>query len=298
MSASNSASAQPGIHKAVIPAAGLGTRLRPLTLAIPKELLPVGRRPVLAHIAAELRAAGMTEALFIVSDRKPQIRAFFGDLYSGGADEAHLPPLRCEYAVQTEQRGLGDALLYAEEWVGDSPFVVAFGDCIVEGLPDEDPATPLRRLIETHIAEEAIATVLVESVPWDRVSRYGVIAPQNPLNALPTAPFAARDIIEKPAQENAPSNLVVAARWALEPAIFGALRRIGLDARGERNLTDAVSVLCEEQGGFWAAPLLSGEARRDIGSFETFFAAFVRAALRDSEAGPSALRAMEECLRE
>src|SRR6476646_8601813 len=108
------------IRRAVIPAAGLGTRLRPLTNAFPKELLPIGRLPVLAHIAAELRGAGITEALFIVSEQKPQIRAFFGEVYEGdtepGAERAELPPLRCSYATQTQQRGLGDALLYAEDW--------------------------------------------------------------------------------------------------------------------------------------------------------------------------------------
>ena len=85
------------IHRVVIPAAGLGTRLRPLTDVIPKELLPIGRLPVLAHVAAELRGAGFTEALFIVSDRKPQIRSYFGDLYAAdnGCLDApnHLPPL-------------------------------------------------------------------------------------------------------------------------------------------------------------------------------------------------------------
>ena len=117
------------IHKAVIPAAGLGTRLRPLTRAIPKEMLPIGRLPVLAHVAAELSGAGITEALFIVSDSKPQIRSYFGELYAadnGCLDaSSDLPPLRCSYIVQQQQRGLGDALLYAEDWAAGAPFAVA-----------------------------------------------------------------------------------------------------------------------------------------------------------------------------
>src|SRR5579872_4422504 len=96
------------IRKAVIPAAGLGTRLRPLTNAFPKELLPVGRLPVLAHIAYELIGAGISDALFIVSDRKPQIRSYFGDRYDAAWAGATL---RCSYVTQRRQQGLGDALL-------------------------------------------------------------------------------------------------------------------------------------------------------------------------------------------
>ncbi len=297
MSALRSASTDSRIVKAVLPAAGLGTRLRPLTRAIPKELLPIGRRPVLAHIVAELRAAGIMQALFIVSERKPQIRAYFGEIYTGEEDEEaqrELPPLHCEYIFQAEQRGLGDALLHAEAWVGADPFVVAFGDCLIEAVPPQDSAAPLRRLITTHQTEHSAATVLVETVPWERVARYGVLAPEDPTLSEPTAPFAVRDIVEKPAPDEAPSNLVVAARWILQPAIFPALRAAQLDARGELNLTDAVRALRREGMPLWAVPLLPGEARRDIGNFESFFAAFVRAALRDPEAGAAAGQAVEE----
>jgi UTP--glucose-1-phosphate uridylyltransferase len=278
----------PTISKAVIPAAGFGTRLRPLTQAFPKELLPVGRKPVLAHVAEELRGAGITEALFIVSERKPQIRAFFGEEYDGG--DASMPSLRCDYLIQTEQRGSGDAVLRAEEWVGEAPFVVAFGDCLMEA---PDPSEPLRRLIATHLTQNSGTSVLVEQVAWEKVSRYGVLDPETPLGDAPTDPFPARNILEKPAPEDAPSNLVVAARFALQPRIFDILRRNELDARGELNLPDAMSRLRQEGLPLWAVPLRPGEARRDIGNFETFFAAFVRAALRDPEFGAS-VRAVVE----
>lgn len=291
MSASFSA-VNSGIHKAVIPAAGLGTRLRPLTFAFPKELLPVGRKPVLAHIAAELRAAGITHALFIVSERKPQIRAFFGDVYQEEGDT--LPPLHCEYVLQLEQHGLGDALLYSEQWVGADPFVVAFGDCLVESI---EPAAPLRRLIATHQAQRAGATVLAETVAWEKVSRYGVLAPEMPHTEPPTEPFALADIVEKPAREAAPSNFVVAARYAFQPALFDALRRAPLDVRGELNVTDPVRLLRQDGLPLWAVPLRSGEFRRDIGNFETFYAAFLRAALRDPDYGEMARRVAEEELR-
>jgi UTP--glucose-1-phosphate uridylyltransferase len=274
------------IHRAVIPAAGLGTRLRPLTNAIPKELLPIGRLPVLAHVAAELRSAGFTEALFIVSDSKPQIRSYFGDLYAAdnGCLDApnHLPPLRCSYVVQTQQRGLGDALLYAEEWTDGLPFAVAFGDCIIDA---PDPSAPLRRLVAAHTARSAGATVLTEAVPRENVFRYGVLAPETSLPPDGNGVFRVAGIVEKPSPEDAPSNLVVAARWILGPAIFTYLRRSVPDSRGEIGLTDAVRDLINDGGAVWAAPLKDGEQRSDIGNFETFFAAFVRAAIRDKELG-------------
>lgn len=292
MTASPSALSNSGIDSAVLPAAGLGTRLRPLTHAFPKELLPIGRKPVLAHIVDELRAAGITRLLFIVSERKPQIRAYFGDELAGDSESgAERPSVRCDYVVQKEQRGLGDALLYAEEWVGNKPFVVAFGDCLIEA---PEPAAPLRRLIATHQEKQAAATVLVESVPWEKVSRYGVLAPENPQAGTGTEPFAAADIVEKPAQAEAPSNRVVAARYALHPDIFAALRSNPLDVRGELNVTDAVRALRQAGRPLWAVPLKAGEFRRDIGNFESFATTFVRAALRDPEFGEAVRRVFEE----
>ena len=289
MSASRFTAAASGIRKAVLPAAGLGTRLRPLTQAFPKELLPIGRLPVLAHIAKELRLAGITEALFVISERKPQIPAYFGESYLG--EDADLPPLRCHYVTQAAQRGLGDALLCAEAWAAEETFAVAFGDCLIEA---PDASAPLRRLLQTHEEQGATATTLVETVPWEKVSRYGVLAPAAPLGAMHSMPFAASDIVEKPAQADAPSNLVVAARWVLQPTIFEALRRNALDVRGELNLTDAVRAQVRDGGSLWAVPLLPEEFRRDIGNFESFFTAFVRAALHDEEFGSAVRRAVQE----
>jgi UTP--glucose-1-phosphate uridylyltransferase len=293
---------QNGVVKAVIPAAGLGTRLRPLTRAFPKELLPIGREPVLAAIVTELREAGITDALFIVSDGKPQIRAFFGDVYTG--ERSGLPPLRCAYVTQTEQRGVGDALLYAQKWVGASPFVVAFGDCIIEGKAEEGQelsslsllpsVSPLTRLIAAHVTHQSEATALVEAVERAKVSRYGVVASLEDIGDTPQEAFALADIVEKPAVEAAPSRLVVAARWVLQPTIFAVLQQTELDARGERNITDAVRALLQSGKTGWAVPLQMGEARRDIGNFESFFAQFVRTALRDPEFGKSVQRVARE----
>jgi len=281
------------ITRAVIPAAGFGTRLQPLTRAIPKELLPIGREPVLAHIASELREAGITDALFIISARKPQIRDYFGDIYAPDtAGAPHLPPLRCTYLEQQEQRGSGDAVLCAEEWAGADSFVVAFGDSILES---PIPAAPLKRLLAAHRAFGSSASALVEAIDPRQVSRYGVVAPlfspDSPSSVPESDPFEIADIVEKPSLEEAPSNLVVAARWVFAPAIFAALRSVGMDARGELNIPDPVRLLLRTGHRACAAPLLSEEARRDIGNYETFFAQFVRAAMRDPECG-AAIRAV------
>ena len=284
-----SANAKP-ICRAVLPAAGLGTRLRPLTQAFPKELLPVGRKPVLAHIASELLGAGIDQALFVVSERKPQIRSFFGEVYE---DDVTGGLLHCAYVVQEQQRGLGDALLCAGDWTEGEPFVVAFGDCMIEA---PDSSEPLRRLLAAHVSNGSDATVLTEQVAPEQVVRYGVLAPAEAQPTVPTEPFSLKDIVEKPTPQEAPSRNVVAARWILAPAIFELLRRTPLDSRGELNLTDAVRTLKQEGGSLWAVPLRPGEFRSDIGNFETFYAAFIRAALSDPEFGPSARRVAQEVL--
>jgi UTP--glucose-1-phosphate uridylyltransferase len=289
MSSDLTAASQP-VNRAVIPAAGLGTRLRPLTQAFPKELLPLGREPVLAHIVAELRAVGITEALFVVSERKPQIRAYFGDRYG---EDSSLPPLRCDYVLQPEPRGSGDAVLRARDWAGTHPFVVAFGDCLIDSQPS---GQPLRRLIELFSLKRAQAAVLVEAVARERVSRYGVVAPQEPRDAEGMAPFALSGIVEKPRVEEAPSRLVVAARWVLDASIFPALAHARPDPRGEISIPDAVRETIREGARVWAAPLQPGEARRDIGSLESYLAEFVRVALRDPDYGASARKVAEAAM--
>ncbi len=271
------------IRKAVVPAAGFGSRLRPLTQAFPKELLPIGRKPVLSYVVEELRQSGVREILFVVSDAKPQIRGFFGDSVEETAEG--LPPVKFSYTFQEQQRGSGDAVLCAEDWVGGEPFVVAFGDCIVDS-PEASP-TPLSRMISTFNSNKAGGVILVERVPKEKVFRYGVVDPKAPLEENPITPFELRGVVEKPAIEDAPSDMVIAARFVLHPAIFRALHNTTPDRRGEYNLPDAMCALQEEARSLFAVPLLAGEARRDIGNFETYFTNFVRFALRDAEYGES-----------
>jgi len=269
------------ILQAVVPAAGFGTRLRPLTQAYPKELLPIGRKPVLAHVVEELIGAGIVHALFIVSERKPEIRAFLGDRYQAEI-AGTVRTLECEYAFQNEMRGSGDAVLKAEKWADSAPFVIAFGDCLIDA---PDPAEPLRRTLTTHQKQNAGVTILVEQMLQANVSRYGVLAPETELPSQPTEPFAASGIVEKPNVEDAPSNLVVAARFVCEPILFEYLHKAQPDPRGEINLPDSFQAMRRDGLGLWAVPLHGKEARRDIGNFGSFFTTFVRYALNDPDYG-------------
>ena len=269
------------VRQAIVPAAGFGTRLRPLTQSCPKELLPIGRKPVLAHVAAELMQAGIVRAVFIVSERKPEIRAFLGNRFQAEIDGT-IHTLECEYLMQNEMRGSGDAVLKAEAWANSAPFVIAFGDCLIQA---PDPSEPLRRTLATHQSQNSGITILVEQIPRAEVSRYGVLAPETELPAKPVEPFPASGIVEKPTVEDAPSDLVVAARFVCEPILFDYLKRAQLDPRGEINLPDSFHAMRQNGLPLWAVPLREGEARRDIGNFGSFFTTFVRYALQDQEYG-------------
>jgi UTP--glucose-1-phosphate uridylyltransferase len=270
------------IDRAIVPAAGYGTRMRPLTHAIPKEMLPLGRKPALEYVLEELREAKIRRALFVISPRKEMIRDYFGDGSAWG--------VRCEYAIQPQMLGLGDAVLRGESWVERRPFVVAFGDCVIE--TNGEP--PLVRLLRTHTTERADATVLTERIAPDRTRKYGIVAPVGETGAA----FPLSDIVEKPEPEQAPSNLAVAARWALSPRIFSHLRRLRPDSGSELNLTDAVRNWIAEGGRVWAVAMGEGESRCDIGGWETYLKAAAKAAARDPEFG-GAVREMlrEETLR-
>jgi UTP--glucose-1-phosphate uridylyltransferase len=266
------------IDRAIVPAAGYGTRMRPLTHAIPKEMLPLGRKPALEYVLEELRDAKIQRALLVISPRKQMIRDYFGDGSAWG--------VRCEYVVQPQMLGLGDAVLRGESWVQERPFVVAFGDCVIEAKGEP----PLARLLRAHTAQRADATVLTERIAPDQTRKYGIVAPAGQAEEF----FPLSDIVEKPEPEQAPSNLAVAARWALSPRIFPYLRRVRPDVGGERNLTDAVRGWMAEGGRVWAVAMGEGESRCDIGGWETYLKAAARAAARDPEFGAAVREALRE----
>jgi UTP--glucose-1-phosphate uridylyltransferase len=267
-------------ERAIVPAAGYGTRLRPLTRAIPKEMLPLGRRPVLEYVVQELKEAGIGRILFVVSPAKDMIRAYFGDGSEHGVS--------CEYALQPRMLGLGDAILRGEEWAGGRPFVVAFGDCIVRSAHAVG-SRPLDRMLRTHAAERADATVLTEYVDAEATRKYGILRPASAVAQPADGPFRVASLVEKPSPEAAPSRQAVAARWVLSPDIFPRLRAARPGPNGEIGLTDCVAEWVAQGARLWAEPLLAQESRLDVGGFATYLAAAVQAAFEDEEYGAALL---------
>jgi UTP--glucose-1-phosphate uridylyltransferase len=268
--------ATPGRHRpvtAVVPAAGHGTRLRPLSDAVPKEMLPLGRRPVLEHIVLELEAAGIQHIVLVLSPAKMEsIRSYFGGRRSTRVEFS--------YVLQPEMRGLGDAVLRAEAMVGDT-FVVALGDAVFE---EATPGAVTRRLIDAAAAAGAAVGLAVHQVPRESLSRYGVVRPSVAVTQGATV-VPISDIVEKPAAHEAPSDLAAAARYVVTREIFDVLRATPPDPRGEIQLTHALQHLLREGRTGIAVPLQSTERRHDIGAFDSYFRAFLTFALADKELG-------------
>jgi UTP--glucose-1-phosphate uridylyltransferase len=260
------------ITTAVVPVAGLATRLRPLTLGVPKGLLPVATKPVVQHVVDELAACGI-ERVVLVTGRG---RAAFAAHFSGAAG----PEVVC--AEQPQPRGLGDAILRAAPHVGDQAFAIALGDAL---LGRDEPAHAIERLAAA-VEDGASAAVAVEEVAPADTGRYGIVVPSGEGDPFPVA-----GVVEKPAPDAAPSRLAVAGRYAATPALLDALRDTAPDASGEVQLADALSAL----DGLVALRLRPGEERRDVGNVAGYCAAFVERALSDPQLGPG-LRAQARAL--
>jgi UTP--glucose-1-phosphate uridylyltransferase len=287
------------IGKVVIPAAGLGTRLLPATKSQPKEMLPVGRKPILQHVVEELLGARLDQILIITGRRKRAIEDHFdADPYletalEGGEADAAPAWLEGEarffYTRQSAPRGLGHAVSLAAEFVDRDDCVVALGDSLIWA---EDPAAPLRAMMEVHEQLGAAAVVAVERVEPALVDRYGIVSIDG-AEPPPGEPVAMTGVVEKPSAGSAPSNLAVAARYVFSPAIFEALARTPPDERGEVQLTDAIKRLIDNGLPVYAWPLGPGQRRYDVGNFASYFRAFVDYALEDGEHG----RALREYLK-
>jgi len=238
---------------AVVPVAGLGTRLLPVTRVVPKALLPLDGRPVVQHVVDELLAVGIARVWLVTRPEGPAIEEHF-------ADEPRVGVLH-----QPEPRGLGDAIACAARVVGDDPFVVALGDGVFR-----TPAT-LRALLSAFGADRSAAgAVAVERVPPERLARCGVLAVEG---------GRVVDVVEKPAPENAPSDLAVAARYVLSDAIFDALRAEAPGPDGELGLTEALARMIRGGARVLAVPVPDGERRYDVGDPDGYTEAFVDFAL-------------------
>jgi UTP--glucose-1-phosphate uridylyltransferase len=275
---------------AVVPVAGLGTRLLPATKSQPKEMLPVGRKPVVQYVVEELTRVGMTRVVFITGPGKASIENHFdlnGELIqmlreSGkeellGELEFERAAVQYFYTRQRQLLGLGHAVGCAQSFVGDRPFVVALGDSIIGMHAESDVVMRMTRCFEE---QDAAAVIAFEEVPEHEVSQYGIAKP-----ASDDEVFRILDLVEKPSSREAPSRLAIAARYVLAPGIFDALAQTRRDARGEIQLTDAIRSVIRGGGRAFGVRLRPGERRYDIGNFEAYFEAFVEFALADPKFG-------------
>ena len=282
------------ITKAIVPAAGLGTRLLPATKSQPKEMLPVGRKPAVQYVVEELQAAGLRQILLITGRRKRAIEDHFDsdpELFSAlgqAGNEAMLADLaylegksRFFYTRQSSPKGLGDAISLGADFVDNDDCAVALGDSLIAA---DDPAAPLRAMMEAHIHLGAAAIVAVEKVPLEEAFRYGIVSIDG-TEPPPGEPVTVTDIVEKPPLRTAPTTLAVAARYVFSPAIFDALKRTLPGERGEIQLTDAIKLLIRMGEPVYAWLLSSDQRRYDVGNFESYFRTFIEFALADERYG-------------
>nr|WP_320023845.1 UTP--glucose-1-phosphate uridylyltransferase GalU [uncultured Acetobacterium sp.] len=274
------------IRKAVIPAAGLGTRFLPITKSIPKEMLPIVDKPTIQYIIEEIVASGIEEILIINGRNKESILNHFDKvpelealLRAGGKDEAlaeveAITNMAKVFSVrQKEAKGLGHAVLCAKEFVGDEPFAVVLGDDIVYN--DENPA--LKQMVEIYEAYGA-SVIGVQQVAPDQVNKYGIISGESVGERL----LKVNDLVEKPAIGTAPSNMAILGRYIITPGIFDILEHTGKGAGGEIQLTDGLKTLAEREAMF--AYDFIGK-RYDVGDKLCFLQATVEYGLRDDKLG-------------
>jgi UTP--glucose-1-phosphate uridylyltransferase len=243
------------VRKAVIPSAGLGTRFLPATKATPKEMLPVIDKPTIQYVVEEAVAAGLTDVLMVTGRNKRPVEDHFDRAYeleealSAKGDEARLSQVResaemanVHYVRQGDPKGLGHAVLKAASYTNDEPFAVLLGDDFIDA---RDPLLPA--MIDVRKRYGGSVVGLIE-VPPEHIHMYGCAAVK-PAAGGPALPFAhtslisITDLVEKPQQEQAPSNLAIIGRYILDPAIMGVLRETPPGRGGEIQLTDALRTL-------------------------------------------------------
>jgi UTP--glucose-1-phosphate uridylyltransferase len=286
------------VYKAVLPVAGMGTRLLPATKSQPKEMLPVGYKPVVQYVVEEMIQEGIDKFLFVTGRKKRSIEDHFDDdpelearLSGKEIDEPDYAARGVSffYVRQRRPAGNADAVRLAADFVGDESFVVGFGDTIVHS-----PHRPgvVGRLIESHQRHEAAATIGVWEVDRAETSKYGVVRPHG--EASDDFPIA--DIVEKPRPEEAPSCLAVAARYVFTTEIFAAIAAIQPGIGGELWLTDAIRVLLAQGRTVRCVRLKPDERRYDIGTPLSYYRAFADFALSDPQHGAAFAQYLREKL--
>lgn len=274
------------IRKAVLPAAGFGTRFLPFTRAVPKEMIPLVDKPVIQYVVEEAAASGIEEILIVTSSGKNAIQEHFNPAHALEArleatdKTAILEELRAidsladiHYIYQQQLNGLGDAVLRAQSFVGDEPFAVLLADTVL----DSHTGRPVIGQLIDAFEEYGGPVTALEEVPLERISRYGVIDGEE---IGDSGIYCVRDFVEKPAPEEAPSRLAIASRYLFTPEIFDELRHTARGKGNEIQLTDAMRQLVRKRPMFGRR--IAG-ARYDLGSKTGFLRATVEFGLRRPE---------------
>ena len=278
------------VRKAVIPAAGYGTRFLPIAKSVPKEMLPLVDRPVIQYVVEEAVASGIEDILIVISRSKRSLEEHFhpapeleaelelkGRLQELSSLQSLNNLARIHYIWQAKMGGLGDAILHARDHVGNEPFAVLLGDTVTTTT---DSSRPLTRQLADLVESHGGSAVALQEVAPENVSRYGI------LGGTEVAPgvIRANRFVEKPAPEAAPSRLAVSARYVLSPAIFDHLKKVPVGKGGELQLTDAMASLMTEE------PLhglrFDGQ-RHDIGNKLDFIKANIHFGLLRDDIAPA-----------
>lgn len=277
------------IRKAIIPAAGLGTRFLPATKAQPKEMLPIVDKPAIQYIVEEAIASGIEDIIIVTGRNKRAIEDHFDrsvelemmlaekekqDLLSLVVDIGRMADIH--YIRQKEPLGLGHAVLCARKFIGNEPFAVLLGDDIMQS--DPPCLAQMMRLYE----QSHSPIVAVSKVPYEDVSKYGIISPVTGANLDQWSADSIRiaDLVEKPSREDAPSDLAIVGRYILDPSVFDILERSKPSSGGEIQLTDALRELNVNH------PMLAfqyGGKRYDVGDKFGFIQATIELALQKEE---------------
>ena len=281
------------VRKAVIPAAGLGTRFLPATKAMPKEMLPLIDRPVIQYVVEEAVASGIDDLIIITGRGKRAIEDYFDD---SPELEMHLRKhhkdktlkmlqeisslIDIHYIRQKEPRGLGDAILRAEKHVGDEPFAVLLGDDIIV---DTIPCT--QQLIEVFGRTRG-PVIAVNEIPLGKVGNYGIIQGRPLVPSL----YCIEDIIEKPRPEEAPSRIGAIGRYIFTPDIFECLKKVQPGFGGEVQLTDAIKHLSSRRPVY--ASFFSGK-RYDTGDCLGYVQAIIDFAFTHEEIGDQVIEYLQ-----
>lgn len=284
------------IRKAVIPAAGFGTRMLPASKSVPKEMLPIYDKPTLHHIVKEVVDSGITDILIIISKDKGSIEDYFDvnfeleyELNKKSSEisrEIHeLSKMANIYTIrQKKKNGLGDAIKYAESFVGDEPFAILLGDDIIYNTSDELPC--IKQMADIYEREES-PILGVQEVSWEDVDKYGIV------NGVKTSDriTEVESLVEKPSREEATTNLAILGRYIVTPDIFPILHETKPGKNNEIQLTDALNKLAEKRK--MIAYDFIGK-RYDVGNKLGFVKATVDFALHDEKIKDELLEFLRE----